>query len=204
MQKNIVFDMGNVLLQYQPERFVARHTNDPTTQKLLVQELFSDAEWVGMDRGSVTEAEAYEAVSKRLPAELHPTLKSLLETWFRDFLPMPGMSTLVEDLKSRGHKLYILSNAGQRYYEYRHQIPGIELFDGEFISSDHGMLKPSPLIYETFCKTFELEPETCIFIDDSAANVEVARSSGMTALVFHGDIDRLKKALDHLTRLVED
>lgn len=201
MPKTIVFDMGNVLIQYQPHRFVARHTSDPDTQKLLIQELFSGAEWVGLDRGSVTEEEAYEAVSQRLPNELHPLLKTLLETWFQDLLPMPGMASLVEDLRARGHKLYILSNAGQCYYEYRHIIPGIAHFDGEFVSSDHGLLKPSPHIYEKFCKTYELEPQNCIFIDDSAANVEEAQRFGMKAIVFHGDATKLTSNLDHLLSL---
>lgn len=110
---------------------------------------------------------------------------------------MPGMDTLITELNARGHNLYLLSNVGNRYSEFRHLIPGIELFEGEYISSEHGVLKPSPLIYEMFCETFDLDPETCIFIDDSAANVEVAQRSGMLGIVFHGDVDKLRHVLDN-------
>ena len=111
------------------------------------------------------------------------------------------MADVARDLKAAGYDLYLLSNAASRQHTYWHDIPGSEYFSGTFISADYHLLKPEDAIYQAFFKKFGLKPEECLFIDDSAANVQGAESTGMTGYCFaDGDVARLRAYLDGLTK----
>lgn len=191
MIKNIVFDMGNVLVKYDAQRFVDRHTHSDEDCGLLMRNIFHSVEWISMDRGTMTQQQGLERICKRLPERLHSIAADLLESWHHDIPPFPEMETLVESLKAAGYKIYLLSNTSARFHDFRVRIPALRHFDGEFISADWGMLKPDPVIYTTFCNHFGLVPAQCFFIDDVAANIEGAQLAGMQGTVYHGEVSLL-------------
>lgn len=196
--RNIIFDMGNVLIRFEPGRYAAEALEDPEEQRLLLEELFRGPEWVAMDRGALDEKGAIEAVCRRLPAEperVREAVPKLLATWHQSLPHVEGIEALVRDVKKAGYGAYILSNVSRRYHEFAGGLPAIEVFDGQFISADYGLLKPDPAIFVKFCEVFGLEPETCLFIDDAPANVEAATRTGMEGVVFHGDAGRLREKL---------
>ena len=195
MIRNIVFDMGNVLLRFDPQLFIERAgVEDREEQKLLQKELFRSLEWVQMDRGSLTEADVLEIVSQRLPEHLHAPLEELLLRWERPILPISGMAEFVRDCRRAGYGIYLLSNASKRLHQYWKSIPGHEYFDGEFVSSDYQLVKPQQGIYRTFCQVFGLDPRECLFIDDMPLNIEGAVTAGWQGIVFHDVEDLRKKA----------
>jgi putative hydrolase of the HAD superfamily len=196
MIENIVFDMGNVLIRYDPLDYVAKHTDDAADRAALLREVFHSVEWVRQDRGSITDDEAVAGISARLPERLRGAVRSLIENWHRELQPIPGMADIVRGLKAAGYGVYLLSNTGWRYREFRLGMPALECFDGEFISCDWHLLKPNELIYLTFCHHFSLSPHSCFFIDDSPLNIEGAINAGMRGFVFHGDTEALKAALN--------
>lgn len=191
MIKNIVFDMGNVLVLYDARRYIDAFCDNAEDGDLLMRNLFRSVEWIRMDRGTITQAQTIESVCKRLPQRLHHTVQLLLDNWHEDIPPLPEMEALVAKLKAAGYQIYLLSNTCDRYHEFRKNIPALKYFDGEFISADWGMLKPDPLIFTTFCQHFGLVPKQCFFIDDIAANIEGAMVAGMQGAVYHGNIDAL-------------
>lgn len=192
MIKNVVFDMGNVLVRYAPADFISRFAENPEQQMILLNEVFGSVEWLQADRGAITKGEMERRICQRVPEELHLTVREVLAHWYDEIKPIIEMAQLVADLKSQGYQLYILSNASQDYYQFRSVIPGIEYFDGEFVSSDWQLLKPEEEIYKRFFSHFQLVPSECYFIDDVAMNVECARNSGMSSHIFRGDIDELR------------
>jgi len=197
MIRNIVFDMGNVLLRFDPKVFMERvGVEDPEDQKLIQKELFRSLEWVQMDRGTKTEAEVLEIVEKRLPEHLHAPLEELLLRWERPILAVPGMSEFVRDCRRAGYGIYLLSNASKRLHSYWKSIPGHEYFDGEFVSADYQLVKPQQAIYRKFCQVFELDPKECLFIDDVPLNIEGAVHAGWQGIVFHDVEDLRKKAYE--------
>ncbi len=111
------------------------------------------------------------------------------------FIIKPGMEELIRRLKQAGYGIYLLSNTGQRYYEFRKNIPALRWFDGEFISADWKLLKPEPEIYRAFCQYFHLVPAQCLFVDDLAQNVYGAQRAGMKGVVFYGDPGDLERRL---------
>lgn len=191
MIKNVVFDMGNVLVRYQPADFIKGYTSHPEEQRLLVNEIFGSVEWLQFDRGAISKDEMAVKICQRLPIEHHGTVSEILTHWYEGLQPIEEISEIVRQLKEQGYRLYILSNASQDYYHFRSIIPTLELFDGEFVSSDWQLLKPEKAIYQSFYSHFQLVPSECYFIDDIPMNVECSRRTGMASDIFRGDCQEL-------------
>lgn len=195
MVKNIVFDMGGVLVDYNPRRCIARYGRNEEDSKLLLEEIFLSVEWVLCDRGALTEAEAAASIRRRLPERLHEDVTHILSHWYEDMPPIPATNELAARLREAGYKLYLLSNAAPSFYNYRLTIPAIRYFDGEFLSCDWNLIKPDPEIYRAFCAHFRLVPSRCFFIDDLPYNMEAAIRCGMQGFAYHGNAPALERAM---------
>lgn len=196
MIKNVIFDMGQVLIHWTPDLYLSRYDLTQEQKQLLRTELFGGVEWVQMDRGSITEEDAADAVCARLPRKLHGIAEELITGWWRlPIEPVDGMAELIAQLKNKGFGIYLLSNAGLPLRRYFRWIPGASYFDGLMVSSEEKMLKPHYEIYRALFERFDLKPEECFFVDDNPINVEGAKCCGMAGTVFRGDVNRLKREL---------
>ena len=196
MIRNIVFDMGQVILTFDPKHFMDREQiNDPEDRKLILNELFLSVEWAQMDAGTLTEETAEPIILQRFPDRLRESVRNLLYNWAYPRETIPGMEDIVKALKEAGYGIYLLSNASKAQHQYWPLVPVSEYFDGKLISCDVKVVKPCPGIYELFTEKFSLKPEECIFIDDANANVAAAIACGWQGIVFHGDADELKQKL---------
>lgn len=200
MKPNIVFDMGQVLMDFAPPKFIARLGYTGEDAEMLLTEVFRGWEWVAFDRGDVSGQEVVDSACLRLPERLHQAAHDLVFHWWEDMIPMPGAQALVKELYGKGYDMYVLSNASQDFHKYFDRIPGSEYLPRarRFVSSDWRLLKPQHEIYEVFLETFHLDPAACVFIDDSPPNVEAARRLGFKALVHRGDPARLRRELREL------
>lgn len=196
MIKNIVFDMGQVLIKWNPEDMLTHYALSPEEMKQLNTELFKSVEWIQGDRGILSEDAIAEKVCARLPEKLHGPVRTLVYGWHqRHLLPMPGMGELVQELKGEGYRIFLLSNANLAVRDYFHRIPGAECFEQLMISAEEKLLKPMPEIYHRLYEKFNLDPAECWFIDDSPANIEAAIYTGMQGTIFRGDTARLRREL---------
>jgi len=196
MIRNIIFDMGGVLLDYDPPRLIRRLSVSEEDAALLLREVFYSVEWFRLDHGTISQEDAAAAMKARLPSRLHGAVEQLLVWWELEVLPVEGMAELLAELKKLGYGLYLLSNATLRQPEYFDRLPGSECFDGRFVSAFYQQLKPQYEIYETMLREFSLRAEECFFVDDSAANVEGAYCVGIAGAVFTGDMARLRRELN--------
>ncbi len=196
MIKNIIFDMGNVLIRWSPKDIVARLSLNAEDSALLLREVFCNFEWVGMDRGIMSQQEGWERICRRLPARLHESARACVFDWWKPPLDaIPGMADLARELHSLGYDIYLCSNATSPLHEYFHRIPGSEYFRDILVSADVKLLKPQHEIFELLFRTFSLRPEECFFIGDSPANIEGAFVLGMPGAVFLNDMARLRAEL---------
>lgn len=195
MIKNILFDMGQVLIRFDQQYFIHRFGIEGDDVSLLMRELFRSVEWVQMDRGSLREEDAFRSISQRLPERLHDVAWKLICMWDRPILEIDGMYDLVAELKDLGYGIYLLSNASVRQHEYWPRIPASKFFDGKLISADVHVIKPQSEIYRLCLEKFGLKPEECFFIDDAPANIEGALCCGIAGAVFHGDAKLLRSQL---------
>ena len=190
--KNIVFDMGQVLVRFDRDRVLGRLGLSKEDEKILMDEVFLSKEWELMDWGDMTDEEAAESICARLPQRLHEPVRQIVLHWEEPMEPMPGMAELVKELKEGGYGVYLLSTASLRQPEYWPRIPGADLFDGGVISSKIGYVKPERQIYETLLARYSLKAEECYFVDDTPLNVVGAMRCGMDGAVFHGNVEELR------------
>ena len=199
MLKNIVFDMGNVMIRFDPQYFITREgITDPEDRKLIMNELFLSLEWAQMDAGVLTEETAEPSILSRFPDRLKEHVRHLLYNWSCPRDTIPGMEELVQKLKGNGYSVWLLSNASKAQHVYWPKVPVSRLFDGKLISCDIGYVKPMKEIYTIFTDTFGLLPEECVFIDDAINNVAGAVACGWQGIVFHGDAEELSRKLSAL------
>lgn len=196
MIKNLIFDMGNVVLDYTPRRIASFFTSDPDELDFLCREVFSNKEWLSLDRGVMTEKEAIESILSRVPARYHELCKTVMNGWEDHFLPVEGTYEQILLLKKRGYKLYMLTNASLKVYKYKRNSPAFDLMDGMFVSADVHMLKPEPGIYLCMLEKFGLKAEECLFFDDVEVNVEAAQKLGIHGHVFTKGPDEIIKTVE--------
>lgn len=195
MIRNILFDMGNVLIRFDRNLFLDRLDLNREDKQLLYRDVFASVEWAQMDRGSKTEETALESICKRLPERLHAAAEKLVFHWDEPLIPIAGIYELVEELKAKGYGIYLLSNASVRQHVYWPRIEASRFFDGTLISADVKAVKPQPEIYRLCLEKFELKAQECFFIDDVGANIEGAVFCGLSGAVFHDDVARLRRDL---------
>lgn len=196
MIKNIIFDMGNVLLDYNPEISLSEYCANDEERSVIRRELFEGPEWVQLDCAKITYEEAYDNISKRIDVKYHKALKSCIDNWDICMVPVKGACEFVKNVKDAGMSIYVLSNASNRFYKYFPKSFDMDMFDGIVVSCDVHMLKPDIEIYKTLLDMYKLNPKECLFVDDRIENVEGAISAGMNSTVFEGDWDKIGKSLE--------
>jgi len=182
--KNIVFDMGRVLLHFSTDDVISPYFPDSEEHALVYETIYGSGDWVLLDDATLTDQEAMARWKQKLPAEWHDRLDALFANWPETMTPIEGMEELVCDLKAAGYGCYVLSNASVRFSEYAPKKSVFSHMDGLFVSAFYHMLKPDPAIYLRMCEEFSLDPEECFFIDDVAANIEGAAKVGMRGVQF--------------------
>jgi putative hydrolase of the HAD superfamily len=189
MVRNIVFDMGMVLMGYHPLDACRNVVPDEIGAQSLCDALFFHPDWVRLDEGSISEEDlARNAKARLADARLRPLIDRLLAAMPENILsPIPGMVEIEADLLSQGYRLYLLSNASLAVSRRRDVIPGLERFCGVLFSADEKLMKPDSALYRRLTERYGLNPSECLFIDDNEDNVESARRLGWTGYRFTGD-----------------
>lgn len=188
MIRNVIFDMGAVLLDYDPAVFIRHFGIEGEDMRLLQEKLYASWEWAMMDWGYMTEEETIERITPCLPERLQSAVPPLVKQWDRICPMVEGMLPLLAELKEKGYHLYLLSNAGPRHKEYWPQLPTAPYFEGKVISAEEHLVKPQPEIYRVLLERYALRPEECVFIDDVPLNVAGAARCGIPGIVFRGAV----------------
>ena len=184
---NVVFDVGNVLLRFDPEIILRRILPEcEADYPLLRYHIFQGPYWPMMDRGTITGEEAVLLMSAARPA-LRPLIERVMRGW-NDCLDVidEGVRAL-EACKAHGKRCYALTNyADAPFADTCRRHPEIfSQFDGMAVSARLRITKPDPRIYRHLLDAYRLDPERTLFIDDSPVNVEAAMDCGMQAVHDH-------------------
>lgn len=197
MIKTLVFDMGNVLLDFNPQASMQMLGIKEEAQPFILSELFAGKEWVELDLGNISIDEAYDSIKQRVPEQYHTDLRKCIDGWDICMVPLEGAKEFCSFVKAKGYNIYILSNAHGSFYEYFPRYFDLDFFDGVVVSADVHIVKPDVRIYEHLLSKFNLKAEECLFIDDRADNVEGAVKAGMKAVQFKNDFEGIKQYLKH-------
>lgn len=197
MIKNVIMDMGNVLLDYNPMVVIDKYIKNPQDKEIILNELFNGSEWKQGDLGYINDDEMYNLVKERVPSRLHKELFHCVEEWEICMEPVEGAKEFTDYVKKSGYNIYVLSNASKKFYKYFDRFAPFEYFDGIMISADVHMVKPDEGIYHKFLERFSVNPSECLFIDDREDNVSGAVKSGINAVVYKGDFLKIIKNYLH-------
>lgn len=196
--KNLVLDMGNVLLSWEPETFALRAAGNKEDAEILSRALFLTPEWAMIDEGQIDEPELLRISLQRTPERLRGTLRMLFDHWISWMAPIPGAEDFTKRAMEAGLKLYLLSNASKRFPGVLEIRPFYARLDGMMVSAHENVAKPDPRIYRLLCERYSLNPEECLFVDDLTANVKGAEAIGMHAVLFEGNYQKVEDRLREL------
>ena len=179
MIKNIVFDLGNVLLSFRPEEYLGKNGCPEETKKVIINDIFRSREWHMLDNGDITIKDAIEGIANRSSLKTEE-IASVFDLRIKIIFPLNGNTKLLPELKKQGYKLYYLSNFPDDLFdEVYNQYDFFRYFDGGIISARVKASKPDRKIFEILQEKYSLSPDECLFIDDSELNVNSARLFGM-------------------------
>ena len=207
MIKNIVFDIGNVLVRFQPDEAMREIGIEENKIAALAHATYENPVWVELDRGVIPENEIIDEMVKVAPqyeADIRRFFKEGKALVVKAF---DYAADWIKELKSKGYKVYLLSNYPKEYFElHTHsELSFVSLVDGKVISAMVGMIKPDAGIYQCLFDKYNLNPKECVFIDDRPENIEGGRKLGMEGIVFT-DYETGKKKLEQMlmAKLKED
>ena len=181
MIKNIIFDLGNVLIRFKPEEFVNKNIKKEYREKFF-NAVFKGQEWADLDRGVLEYSDAVKIFSEKIP-ECSSEIKKLFDNYILDVLePIEKNIEIMKSLKGK-YKLFVLSNFHYPAFDYIFKNwEFFKYFDGKVVSGHCKLLKPEKKIYELLCSTYSLKPNECVFIDDTKANIEAAEEFGINGI----------------------
>jgi glucose-1-phosphatase len=189
MIKNIIFDIGNVLISFKPADFLEKKGYSPETGNKILNDIFKSTEWECLDKGNLTTTEAIEKISARSSLK-RDEIASLFNLRTKIMYPIHRNIKLLPELKKRGFKLYFLSNFPEDIFdEVFNGYEFFKFFDGGLISSRIKCAKPDIRIFEILTEKYFLSKNECLFIDDIEINTRAAKFFGIESFCTFGSLD---------------
>ena len=199
MVKNVVFDLGNVLLNFNSDKIIADHVKDDELHQQISANIFESEEWILLDRGTITAKEATKRFIERMPQN-EKLIKEIMENWKQYLTPINENVEVLNNLAQKPINLYVLSNFHKEAFEEVYKkYDFFNHFDGLIISYREKTVKPEKEIYEKLITRFNLKPETTLFIDDSQRNIEAAQKMGFKTIYFNDNIKLSNSITDYIT-----
>lgn len=180
MIKNIVFDLGMVLINFNPKEFL--EINNYEKKDEIMEYIFGHEDWLKLDRGTLTEKELAEKLDKS-GSFIYDEVMDIMKVRKDIMVPFDFNKAIPKELKEKGYNLYILSNFPKvPFEEIRERDEFFKYFDGAIVSAYVKHLKPEKAIYESLLVDYSLNPEETIFIDDKLDNIISAEKLGISGV----------------------
>jgi putative hydrolase of the HAD superfamily len=182
--RDVIFDLGAVLLRWSPEAIVAGFSDDAAVQARLLETVFRHPDWQAMDLGQMTEAEALPRMAARVGLS-EPVMACLMAETRAYLQPLAPMVEILEACRLRGLGCYALTNMPAEMFDYLEaRIGFFQLFNGIVVSAREGLAKPDPAIYRLTLARYGLKPGNTLFIDDKVENIDGARVVGLHGIQY--------------------
>jgi len=182
MIKNIIFDLGNVLIKFKPNEFLLRFTQDKEYIDQFVSKITRSKIWLELDRGTNSVENAQNSFISKYPNE-KDFIEQFFDQWMDMLTPIEENIKILEELKELGYRSYILSNYIKEAFTYvKSKFSFFSLFDGQIISGVENVIKPEKAIYELLLSRYNLVPEESLFIDDILFFLKPAKKLGMKTI----------------------
>lgn len=181
----VIFDIGNVLIEWQPERYFAHHMGEDRTRAM-----FAEVDIHGM-MTRIDAGHAFDQViedTAKAHTDWHDAILMIRDNWADVASPAIPLSVhLLRQLRAKGIPVFALSNFGAENFPISvAKYPFLDEFDRHYISGRMGKIKPDALIYAAVEADSGLAPETLLFTDDRQENIAAAQARGWQTHLFDG------------------
>ncbi len=190
----VVFDMGGVLLQA-PWEDAAREMHFSEEEVQLMRKIAASSVWPELDRNVLPKDEVVRQLAAMAPGH-EDKVAYFVDHVYEWIVPFPYTASWLAELKTKGYKLYILSNWPEEIHDQLVEngvLSFTEIFDGAVWSYEAKQIKPNHDIFETLISRYSLTPERAVFLDDNEANTSAARELGFHTITFTGYEDAREK-----------
>jgi len=195
MIKNIVFDLGNVILKSTP-KIILNNIEMTKEKKEIIETTFFN-NWEQLDLGYITIAEHLNKCG--LPSDIIENYREILINYYK-FRPFNmDIIELIHSLKRNNYNIYILSNNNLETYEYLKTLPLFKSIDGWVVSCNYNVMKPDKRIYEILFHKYNIDPSASFFIDDKNENIATGKALGMDGHVLQYEKYGICKLVKDLT-----
>jgi HAD superfamily hydrolase (TIGR01509 family) len=188
MIKNVIFDLGNVLISFRPAVFLDKMGYPENVKNIILRDIFKSKEWQLIDSGYLSTGEAIDSIASWSTLKRQEII-DIFDLRPDILYPLDENIKLLPSLKKHGFKLYFLSNFPSDIFDDIFKAyPFFNLFDGGIISARVKASKPDKKIFEILLNKYSILPKECLFIDDLEPNVKTAESIGMTGIWLYDSV----------------
>ena len=197
MIRNVIFDLGGVVLDWNPDRIIARFQPQPELQGPFKASWFGHSDWHLFDRGSLSELELIDRIRSRT-GQSSGEIQRFLEAIRDSLVEKLETVKLLRTLSARGVRLFCLSNMPASIFAHlRERHSFWDVFSGIVISGQIKLMKPEAEVFRHLLEKFDLKADETAFVDDLAANIEGAEQVGLRGVLFR-DAAQCERELDRL------
>lgn len=201
MIKNIIFDIGGVLIDFEPARVLRRMGFSEETVEKIVNDVVMGPLWKELDRGTIAKEEIFEKMIQSIPSEFEDSARKFLYEEINNTVTSRDYARdWIKSLKDKNYGIYLLTNYPEWLFNFHFDnkiFTFTDLIDGKIVSGTVKKIKPDPAIYECLLNEYSLKAEECVFIDDRKENTEAAEKLGFKTVHFK-EIDQVKEELHRL------
>jgi len=195
---NVIFDLGNVLLEWDVEKILQSLDINTDNRRILECELFFHDDWLALDSGLVSEVDIISSVAHRSGLNVE-----IIERAFRaakdSLTPIPESVELLCNIQSAGFETYCLTNMSRETFRHIREYEFLNTFRGIVVSGIEECIKPNPEIFLIMLERYGLSPQNALFIDDSQLNIQTAQNLGMLTHHFR----RSEECIKHIWEILQ-
>ena len=196
MYKSIVFDLGGVMIDFDPRSYLVDRLCNAETEEEVYDLTFGSEEWKLLDAGLISRFDGnHRMLEKARAAGRAFEVQGVLDDWLHILRPRHRMEELVRRLKSHGYCVYYLSNIPEDVLALLMERDFQGLFDGGVASCEVHVNKPDPRIYQALLDKYGLKASESVFIDDRQDNVQAAFELGFVGIRMKDSVGTLVRSL---------
>ena len=184
MIKNLVFDFGNVLIEWNPAKILAAFVKEED-RKCVKAAIFDSGFWAQTDTGQLTLKSAIQVAQTLLDSSYSATVEAIFTHWYETVDVYHQLQEKIFEWAQLGYGIYILSTTSEIFYAVENAglLPMTKVLTGKILSYEVGFAKPDKSIYQKLLAQYALQANQCVFIDDLQINLDVAKSLGFETIL---------------------
>ncbi|AZQ42592.1 HAD family hydrolase [Streptococcus periodonticum] len=184
MIKNLVFDFGNVLIEWNPAKILAAFVKEED-RKRVEAAIFDSGLWAQTDTGQLTLEAAIQAAQTLLDSSYSATVEAIFTHWYETVDVYHQLQEKIFEWAQLGYGIYILSTTSEIFYAVENAglLPMTKVLTGKILSYEVGFAKPDKSIYQKLLTQYALHANQCVFIDDLQINLDAAKSLGFETIL---------------------